>query len=65
VAKSTPGQFISQVRTEAGKIVWPTRKQTGTTALMVLIMTSILAFFFLGVDSLFNLIVKALLSLVS
>lgn len=65
MAKVGPGQFLTQVRTEAAKIVWPTRKQTVTTAIMVLIMTAILAVFFFGVDSLFALIVKQLLALLA
>jgi preprotein translocase subunit SecE len=65
VAKANPGEFLRQVRAESAKIVWPTRKETVTTAIMVLIMTTLLAIFFFGVDSLFSVIVKGLLSLVS
>jgi len=65
VAKVSPGEFLRQVRIESGKIVWPTRRETVTTGVMVLIMTTILAFFFFGVDSLFHLIVKTLLGLLS
>jgi len=61
VAKVTPGEFIRQVRSEASKVVWPTRRETLTTAVMVLIMTSLLAIFFLGVDSVFSTIVQFLL----
>ena len=61
--KVTPGEYIRQVRAEARKVVWPTRKETVTTAIMVLIMTSILAIFFLGTDSLFSTIVQFLLGL--
>ncbi|MFL6862153.1 MAG: preprotein translocase subunit SecE [Allosphingosinicella sp.] len=64
MAKVSPGQFINQVRAESGKIVWPSRKETVATALMVLVMTTILAVFFFGVDSAFHAIVKALLSLI-
>ena len=63
MAKTSPGEFIRQVRTEIGKVVWPTRKETVQTAIMVLIMTVILAFFFLGVDAVFAAIVKGLLAL--
>jgi preprotein translocase subunit SecE len=63
VAKTSPGEFIRQVRAEGSKVVWPTRKETVTTAIMVLIMTIILAVFFFGVDSLFNTIVQFLLGL--
>ena len=63
MAKTNPGEFIRQVRTEIGKVVWPTRKETVQTAIMVLIMTVILAIFFLGVDAVFAAIVKGLLEL--
>ena len=63
VAKTTPLQFIDQVRTETRKVVWPTWKETWMTALMVAIMTTILAIFFLGVDTLFDFLVASLLRL--
>jgi preprotein translocase subunit SecE len=65
VAKVSPIEFFRQVRAESAKIVWPSRKQTVTTGIMVLIMTTILAVFFFGVDNVFQAIVKALLKLVS
>lgn len=65
MAKVSPIEFFRQVRAESAKIVWPTRKQTVTTGIMVLIMASILAIFFFGVDNVFQAIVKALLKLVS
>jgi preprotein translocase subunit SecE len=49
----------------SAKIVWPTRKETVMTALMVVIMTSLLAAFFFAVDSAFSAIVKLLLGLLS
>jgi preprotein translocase subunit SecE len=63
MAKNSPGEFIRQVRTEIGKVVWPTRQETVQTAIMVLIMTIILAIFFVGVDAVFAAIVKGLLAL--
>ena len=63
VAKASPGEWFRQVRSEASKVVWPTRKETVTTAIMVLIMTTLLAIFFLGVDAMFSSIVKFLLGL--
>ncbi|MXO62619.1 preprotein translocase subunit SecE [Qipengyuania oceanensis] len=61
--KPTPGEFIRQVRTEAGKVVWPTREETVRTAIFVFIMMLILSLFFLGVDSAFGAIVRWLLTL--
>ena len=64
MARTSPGEFFRQVRAETAKIVWPTRKETVTTAIMVLIMTTLLGIFFFGVDSAFSAIVKALLGLI-
>ena len=63
MAKVSPGEFFRQVRAEGSKVVWPTRKETVTTAIMVMIMTSLLAIFFLGVDAFFSTLVKFLLGL--
>lgn len=63
VAKTTPMEFINQVKTETRKVSWPTWKETWMTGLMVVIMATILALFFLGVDSFFNAVVNALLKL--
>ena len=63
MAKTSPGQYISEVRAEGRKVVWPSLKETRTTAIMVMIMTAILAVFFFGIDSAFSVIVKSLLGL--
>ena len=63
MARVSPGEFVNQVRREASKVVWPTRKETITTAIMVTILTLSLAIFFFGVDSMFSAIVKSLLGL--
>nr|WP_221204747.1 MULTISPECIES: preprotein translocase subunit SecE [Sphingomonas] len=63
VAKTTPIEFIRQVQAETKKVVWPTRRETIMTGVMVVIMTTILALFFLGVDTFFNAVVQALLKL--
>jgi preprotein translocase subunit SecE len=65
VAKVTPGEFIRQVRAEGSRVSWPSRKETVTTAIMVLIMTTILAIFFFAVDSVFSAIVQFLLDLLA
>ncbi len=64
MAKTSPGEFIRQVRNETSKVVWPTRAETVRTAIMVLIMTTLLALFFFGVDSFFSAIVQFLLGLI-
>ncbi len=64
MARVNPGEFLRQVRAETGKVSWPTRKETVTTGIMVLIMTTLLGLFFFGIDSLFSMIVKSLLGLI-
>jgi preprotein translocase subunit SecE len=64
VARTSPGEFFRQVRAETAKIVWPTRKETVTTAIMVVIMTTLLGLFFFGVDSAFSAIVRFFLSFI-
>jgi preprotein translocase subunit SecE len=64
VARVNPGEFLRQVRAETGKVSWPTRKETVTTGIMVLIMTTLLGIFFFLVDSGFAALVKSLLDLI-
>ncbi len=65
MARVSPGEYIRQVRSEGSKVVWPTRKETVTTAIMVMIMTALLAIFFFGIDSFFSTIVQFLLGLLA
>jgi preprotein translocase subunit SecE len=37
MAKTSPGEFVRQVRVETAKVSWPTRRETITTTIMVLI----------------------------
>ena len=64
---SEPGKrfvsFAQDAWREVKKVVWPTRKETMMTAVMVVIMTTVLALFFLAVDSMFETIVRLLLGL--
>ncbi|MBN9504676.1 MAG: preprotein translocase subunit SecE [Altererythrobacter sp.] len=64
MAKTSPGEFLRQVRAEVNKVVWPTREETVKTAIFVGILMVLLSVFFLGVDSLFGAAVRWLLSLV-
>ena len=63
MAKTSPLEFMRQVRAETAKVVWPSRKETVMTGVMVLIMATLLGVFFLGIDSMFDAIVRFLLSL--
>jgi preprotein translocase subunit SecE len=63
MARTSPGEFMRQVQAEMRKVVWPTRQETMTTAIFVAILMTLLAVFFLGVDSVFGAAVNWLLKL--
>ncbi len=59
MTKFNPGQFIREVRQEAGKVTWPTRKETMITTGMVFM----LALFFFLVDQVLSWGVKLILGI--
>lgn len=61
--KTSPLEFINQVKAETRKVIWPTRRETVMTGVMVMIMTGLLAVFFFGIDTMFEAIIKVLLKL--
>lgn len=63
MARTNPGEFIRQVRQEASKVTWPTRKETATATVMVFIMVALAALFFFVVDQLLALVVRYVLGL--
>lgn len=47
---ANPLQFIQEVRSEVSKVVWPGRRETVMTTVMVFVMVTIVAIFFFIVD---------------
>lgn len=50
MAKTSPAQYVRQVRQELDKVTWPSRRETTVTTIMVLIMVALMAVFFIVVD---------------
>jgi preprotein translocase subunit SecE len=50
MAKTNPAQFIQEIRQEASKVTWPSRKETGVSTVMVFVMVIVSALFFMFVD---------------
>ena len=48
--RTSPLQFIQQVRAEVSKVVWPTRREVLMTTAMVFVMATLFAIFFAIVD---------------
>jgi len=63
VKSTNPFNFLQQVRAETSKVVWPTRRETMITTLMVFVMVVLAAAFFFAVDQLLGWGVGMLLTL--
>ncbi len=63
MANRNPFQFIQEVRQEVGKVTWPTWKEVWITTIMVLIMVSLAAIFFLLADMVISRIIQLVLGL--
>lgn len=63
MAKTSPAQFVREVRQETSKVTWPTRKETVLTTVMVFIITAIAAVFFLMSDTILSYGVEWVLKL--
>lgn len=50
MAKANPLQFMQQVRSEVGKIAWPSRREVLLTTVMVFVMAALTATFFSLID---------------
>jgi len=61
MAKTNPAQFVRQVRQEANKVTWPTRRETGIATIMVFVMVTIMSLFFLVVDEIIALGIQLIL----
>jgi len=63
MAKTSPGQFVRQVRQELAKVVWPSRKETMVSTMMVMVMAVVASIFLFLVDTVFSLGIQAILGL--
>ena len=61
--KNNPAQFIREVRQEATKVTWPSRKESSISTAMVFVFTIVAALFFLLVDQIIQFSVKFVLGL--
>jgi len=58
-----PAQLVNEVRAEATKVVWPTRKDATMTTAMVFVMATLVAIFFFFIDQILAWGVDMLLKL--
>jgi preprotein translocase subunit SecE len=63
MAKTNPFDFLQQVRSEAAKVTWPTRKETIVTTIMVFVMVVVASVFFLLTDQVIRWVLAFVLGL--
>jgi len=61
MAKLSPFKFLQEVRSEAEKVTWPTRRETLVTTIMVFVMVAVTAVFFLVADQIIRIVITFVL----
>ena len=60
---TNPFTFLQQVRSEAGKVTWPSRRETMISVAMVVVFAVIASVFFFAADQLMALAVELILGI--
>jgi len=63
--KFSPFKFFQEVRAEADKVTWPTRRETLITTAMVFVMVAIAALLFLVADQVIRILITFVLGMAS
>jgi preprotein translocase subunit SecE len=63
MARTSPAQFVREVRQELSKVTWPTRKELMVTTASVFAMAIAAALFFFVVDQIIAWVVQLVLGL--
>ena len=63
MARTSPAQFVREVRQELSKVTWPTRKELVVTTVSVFAMAIAAAIFFFLVDQVLAWIVQLILGI--
>lgn len=63
MANTSPIEFLQQVRAEAAKVVYPSRRETMVTTMMVVAMATFASLFFLVSDQIFSRVIELILRL--
>jgi preprotein translocase subunit SecE len=59
----SPFKFLQEVRSEANKVTWPTRREVTITTIMVFVMVAAASIFFFAADQIIRLLVTFLLGI--
>ena len=61
MAKLSPFKFLQEVRAEADKVTWPTRRETLITTGMVFVMVAVASVLFLVADQIIRIFITFIL----
>ena len=61
MAKFSPFKFLQEVRAEADKVTWPTRRETMITTIMVFVMVAVASVLFLVADQVIRIVITFIL----
>lgn len=57
----SPFKFLQEVRVEADKVTWPTRRETTITTIMVFVMAAAASVLFLVADQIIRIVITYIL----
>jgi preprotein translocase subunit SecE len=63
MAKISPFKFFQEVRAEADKVTWPTRRETLITTIMVFVMVALASVLFLVADQVIRIVITFILGI--
>ena len=61
--KTSPAQFVRQVRQELQKVTWPARRDTFISSAIVIFLIFLFAIFFLLTDQLWSFSIKKIIEI--
>jgi preprotein translocase subunit SecE len=59
----SPFKFLQEVRSETSKVVWPTRRETMITTIMVFVLVAIASIFFFVTDQVIRMLITFVLGI--
>jgi preprotein translocase subunit SecE len=59
--KFNPAKYIREVRQEVSKVTWPSKKETFTSAGIVILVVTIAAIILMIIDQSFSILVRSVL----
>ncbi|MPZ73229.1 MAG: preprotein translocase subunit SecE [Nitriliruptorales bacterium] len=60
--RTSPRQFLREVRSELRKVAWPSRKELFSYSLVVLVSVSLITLYIAGLDQLFGTLILRIFS---